>query len=402
MKILYFTQVEDISKTSGVLQKILANIKSLNKLGVFTLGLTYSSMINRETFIGNHYKILPYKSSKLKFFSSSINEYRKLELFTVYLEENAHKFDLILIRYVLGDSGLLNIVKTYGDKLIIEHNTKELEQLKVFGTEKWKSFTSNFRPGYLLTYLESYLFRFIKEKYFGNKIRKNSAFGFAVTKEIAIYEEKRAKGYKCFVVSNSIDIIKTSRKKSNAYELNIIILIGYNAPWHGIDRVLEGLLLYKGDEKIEVNLVGEIGDSEKDYIKSHKLDRLVKFHSASHGLELEELINKSNIGIGSLSIYRKGLTEASPLKTRGYLARGLPVVVGYHDTDLEKHEEFKPYFLRVHADDSPLDFEEIIDFYHRAYQIPDVNTKIRELAVRYLNTEVKMKELISIIENYQD
>ena len=108
-------------------------------------------------------------------------------------------------------------------------------------------------------------------------------------------------------------------------------------------------------------------------------------------------MNSSNVGIGSLSLFKVNLKEASPLKTRDYLARGLPVVVGYHDTDLENHSEFNPYFLRVPSDDSPIDINEIIKFYKKVYSIPNVNIKIRELAERYLNTKVKMKELIDLL-----
>lgn len=42
-----------------------------------------------------------------------------------------------------------------------------------------------------------------------------------------------------------------------------------------------------------------------------------------------------NIGIGTLALHRKGMKEASPLKVREYLAYGLPVILGYKDTDVD-------------------------------------------------------------------
>lgn len=36
--------------------------------------------------------------------------------------------------------------------------------------------------------------------------------------------------------------------------------------------------------------------------------------------------------IGTLALHRKNMTEASPLKTREYLAHGFPVIIGYKDT----------------------------------------------------------------------
>src|SRR5690606_35583904 len=39
--------------------------------------------------------------------------------------------------------------------------------------------------------------------------------------------------------------------------------------------------------------------------------------------------------IGSLAMHRNSMLEACPLKVREYCAFGLPVILGYRDTDLE-------------------------------------------------------------------
>jgi len=56
------------------------------------------------------------------------------------------------------------------------------------------------------------------------------------------------------------------------------------------------------------------------------------------------LLEQCDVGISTLAIDRKGLTEGAPLKTREYLLMGLPVIIGYQDTDLS---EKTPYVLNV-------------------------------------------------------
>jgi hypothetical protein len=50
--------------------------------------------------------------------------------------------------------------------------------------------------------------------------------------------------------------------------------------------------------------------------------------------EMDRVLRGCTLGVGSLSLHRKGLGEASPLKSRNYLALGLPVIQAYEDTDL--------------------------------------------------------------------
>ena len=43
----------------------------------------------------------------------------------------------------------------------------------------------------------------------------------------------------------------------------------------------------------------------------------------------------ADVAIGTLALHRKQMDEACPLKVRRYLEFGLPVLLGYRDTDLD-------------------------------------------------------------------
>ena len=47
-----------------------------------------------------------------------------------------------------------------------------------------------------------------------------------------------------------------------------------------------------------------------------------------------------DVAIGTLGLYLKDMEEASPLKTREYLACGLPAIIGYDDTDFPDGASF--------------------------------------------------------------
>ncbi len=56
----------------------------------------------------------------------------------------------------------------------------------------------------------------------------------------------------------------------------------------------------------------------------------------------EPLLARADVALGSLAMDRAKLAEASPLKVREYLAYGLPVILGFEDTDFRATE---PWFL---------------------------------------------------------
>lgn len=68
------------------------------------------------------------------------------------------------------------------------------------------------------------------------------------------------------------------------------------------------------------------------------------FHGRLDRRDYEPLMYQADVAIGTMALYRKGMNEASPLKVREYLAYGLPVIIGYQDTDFP---ESVPFLLQL-------------------------------------------------------
>src|SRR5207247_9128294 len=111
--------------------------------------------------------------------------------------------------------------------------------------------------------------------------------------------------------------------------------------WHGLDKIawLAGQLPDVDFDVVgydDVRLREALGPSTPDNL--HARGILAR-------AEYEPILAACDLAIGTLALHRKNMHEACPLKVREYLAYGLPVVIGYEDTDLDGLDTW--YLLRL-------------------------------------------------------
>lgn len=213
-------------------------------------------------------------------------------------------------------------------------------------------------------------------------------------------------------ISNAVDVGSIrQRKVHNPPDSGIhIIMVAQMAFWHGYDRVLEGLKQYyanQGKENIQLHFVGD-GDptvlseyqtlANTDLLKGH-----VFFYGRKSGEELNAIYDKCSLAMDSMGRHRTSVYYNSTLKGKEYLAKGLPIISGVK-TELD-NMDFQ-YYLRVPADDSPVDFEQIVQFYHNIYNKKDeaeIANKIRSFCSTHFEfsqtfqpvlNEIKSKETL--------
>ena len=92
--------------------------------------------------------------------------------------------------------------------------------------------------------------------------------------------------------------------------------------WQGVDKIIE---LAEARPSWSFDLIG---------VK----DLAVSTNVTCHGfLALDgyaDVLAGADVALGTLALHRKQMQEASPLKVRRYLEFGLPLILGYADTDL--------------------------------------------------------------------
>lgn len=149
------------------------------------------------------------------------------------------------------------------------------------------------------------------------------------------------------------------------------VMVANFAPWHGVDRILEGMKRYKPNQQHRTFILHIVGggygiDKLVRFIELEQLSESVVFHGPLPFDSLHAVYDECSIAINSLGAHKIGLYKTiSTIKTREYGAKGLPIVSSIR---IDYFEESSPYVLLVSADDSPVEIEKIIEFHDKLYK----------------------------------
>lgn len=150
-----------------------------------------------------------------------------------------------------------------------------------------------------------------------------------------------------------------------------IISVAVTAPWHGYDRLIEGIHRYYengGTERIVYHIVGNILPELRKMVQEYRLEEHVVFHGRQSGEALRQLYARCYLGVDVLGGHRKNYPVSSSLKSREYAAYGLPILtaspVDYLPVD-SPHQMLVPY------DDSPVSIPDVIAYFNRLYHGKD-------------------------------
>lgn len=213
---------------------------------------------------------------------------------------------------------------------------------------------------------------------------------------------KELYGVPVIPLKNGIDVDRIPIRTPSINPDNEIHVIGVATmfPFHGYDRFLKGMGRYynssKSKKRIVLHLVGQGPGKElpryKQIALREHIEPFVIFEGEKQGEELDSIFNKCSLALCSLGMFRHGLDMASSLKTREYLARGIPLVSGCA-IDVLEGTDFA-YELRFRNDESIIDINEVVNFYERVYQDKSENEvimEIREFAREHCDVSALMK-----------
>ncbi|UZE95159.1 glycosyltransferase family protein [Alkalimarinus alittae] len=309
LKILHFGLLKTINP--GIKQQLICEQKAPTSLNWHVTFFSHDP-VNEGFMRQPAYPISIFKTSRLlKYLTLRISAY-------YWLVKHADEFDIIILRYPLGDPIIPLFFLRINNYLTI-HHTKELHEINP------------------RTSLVSRL-QFIIESYAGKLILKKAKGVIGLTKEILEYELDRIKGIeKPGVVSaNGVDTdLFPPCKDCRSGVIKLVILCSRAYPWHGID-IIKRELKINNRADVEIHVIGNL---ERTALGK---DKRVIYHGSVKPNDLANILCQFDMGIGSLALQRNNMKEACILKTRDYLAAGLPVYATYSDSGLPT--EF-PYFI---------------------------------------------------------
>ncbi len=164
-----------------------------------------------------------------------------------------------------------------------------------------------------------------------------------------------------------------------------LVLIGYSRhDWSGLDKMPE---LAAALPDLDFVVIGsEIAGPEN-----------LRCHPVLPQAEADRVMSGCTVGIGPLALHRKEMHEASPLKSRNYLALGLPIIQAYEDTDLSEADGCVLQ-LPNHEDSVARNVSRIREFAWRAYRDPTLSERALALAGGRLSLAAKEHERLAFIE----
>lgn len=307
MKIAYILD-GDISQETGVIKKVKSKVKwwkeSGHEVRIYSLRSENNKSIIDEG-------VIVYKSAEGRGLISKFSRQTKI---SGALDIHFSKFepDLIYTRYLKYYPGIVKTYRKYAP-FIVEINTNDIEENKL---------RSKF--GFYYNFLTRSIFL-------------RNASGFVSVSNELINDYIFSKYNKpSIVIGNGYDFESVNSKiKSFNNQIEFVFIGSAGQKWHGVDKII--YLARKFSENI-FHIIGPSIDDLSEF--EIEIGNNVIFHGYLDQVKLEYLISKCDVGVSSLALHRNNMDEASPLKSRQYLAHGLAIIIGYNDTDLSDDYDF--------------------------------------------------------------
>lgn len=377
MKILFLIY-HGLSNHSGISKKILEQVKGLKESGHETYLCTYTVNENNhrirmvdDKVIEDFGKGFIAKMKKRCCYTSVLYYIKEQRIELVYARSfhNANPFTVYLFKQI----------NALGAKTVMEIPTYPYDS--EYAGADWRV-----RLNLLI------------DKLYRKKLAKQ------MSAIVTFSNEKKIFGQQTICISNGIDFSalplrkqQTIKNQNSPVHLTGVAEVHY---WHGYDRLIHGLGEYykkPHDKEVYFHIVGEVASSEMydtpqapgfdRYIKEYGIEKYVIFHGQQFGERLNELLNNTDLAIGSLGRHRTKITHIKTLKNREYAARGIPFVYSENDEDFDN----MPYVLKVPADESAISIHKILQFYEDLVSSPE---QIRG-SIEHLSWKNQMEKVIN-------
>lgn len=371
-KILYISYVNNKPINAGVNQKISDQIQFFKDNGInctlISLDVNYVSIIDNNL----SKKLIPVSFIKRRKFTLIINQYI-----------SKYSYDVIYIRYQFSDPFIaktINKISKSNKKLIIEVPTYPYNSELVLQGIK----------GYIKLAVDL----LFKRRVLG---KANRIVTFSDHSEICKVRTINTR--------NGVNIHKLPLRSMMIHESINLIAVSTMKPWHGYDRLIEGMNMYYNHEMINeknktivtLKLVGdgvEINKYKK-LVDDYKLNSYIKFEGILTDERLNNCFNTCDIAVSSLGLHRINLKAASTLKSREYGIRGFPIIT----SAIEGVGFDEKYILQCLPNDEYISIEKIVEFYNRVYNESTFNPNRLRLDVINLNSyEITMKPIYDYIK----
>jgi glycosyltransferase involved in cell wall biosynthesis len=381
--LLYYRTHIDDAQNIGIVQKCKHFATSLSEHGIETDSIYYSEngLVNSDRVTLS--QSVPIGSTPKHTLKHAFHFYFFIDKYLRY-NVNWLEYDFIIIRHMPMHPNFFRLLK------YLKSKHSHLKIIIDFPTFPYHDELNRGIKGKVLAQMDVF---------FRKKLKKYV--------DIALYNGNidEIYGIKVIKVLNGIglDGLESERILPDFSETLNVVFAGNISEWHGVDRAIYGLAQYLAnykpkDIRILLKIIGH-GSSLKKLqelaIKLGLTDNVI-FILPKKRDELQFFFNEAHLALGSLGLHRIGLNEATPLKHREYCAVGLPFVFAGEDEDFGQGFDFA---LKVKADESPINWAEIVEFYKKTREkYPYLRLEMQKFTSERLTWEKKVFPLIEYLK----
>lgn len=219
---------------------------------------------------------------------------------------------------------------------------------------------------------------------------------------VIIADDKKFRFTKTVRIENGVDLEKNPyQPKNRANDRIRMIAVSNFSIWNGYDRVLNGLKQYidlKSNFEVKLIMVGGLIEAQPLIKQTEKLglSNNVTFTGALSGSKLDEAYANADIAIAALGNHRRKVYANSSLKVKEYASRGMLMIL----SDAEGIEtEIKSQSFIVKSDESPLDINAIVNWYHSINDKDSIRLSIHNFAKENYSWDSQIQVIIDEIQN---
>ncbi|MDN4147697.1 glycosyltransferase family 4 protein [Pseudomonas tohonis] len=324
MKIAYLV-FHDATSNDGVIKKIVTQVDSWRSQGHSVEVFCITPKLGESILTGKQY---------LR--ESDVSSIFKLNYILV---SDLGRFspDLVYFRYINFSRTLYKVLSNY--VCVAELNSHDVNEFRLMAkTERT-----------VRSYVRYLMYRLLR----GAVLSRVHGM-VSVTQELARSPEFSKYSKPIAVVPNSIDLDRYAPiKRVCSGRIGLFFIGTPGQPWQGVEHI-ERLAAVSPD--FDFHVVGYSGSDKENLF----------FHGYLDAVQYREIMGRCQICIGSLSLYRKGMKEACPLKVREYIAAGFPIFIGYSDTAFL--DQMPPWALQVDMREDTIKIRDVLHKFCKEYR----------------------------------
>jgi glycosyltransferase involved in cell wall biosynthesis len=213
-----------------------------------------------------------------------------------------------------------------------------------------------------------------------------------VTHELAASPHFAGFGKQIEVIGNGVDLeaLRPLPPAPAGDRPRVAFLGSARQAWHGIDKIAH---LAEQLPQVDVDVIGYDNARLREAL-GDRVPANMHPHGIRSRAEFEPILAACDLAFGTLALHRKNMREACPLKVREYLGYGVPVVIGYEDTDLRGVDDWWLLRLPNAEDNVAAHVGKIAAFLEsvRRRRVP------RELVADRIGSEAKERRRLEFLE----